>query len=74
MGEHRYKCVCVSTEDYGDGPAAEVVAFATLSVIPDGSNWRELPAVFKIKVPVGTRPGAIYRFVLEEIKEEVGDA
>ena len=67
MPEYRYSCVCVTTEDYGDGPYAGPEAIATLSVLPDGSHWRERPVSLKIAVPVGTRPGGIYRVVIEEV-------
>lgn len=66
MAEYRYRCTMVTVKDYGDGPCAGVNASATLTILPDGSHWSERPATIEIGVPVGTRPGAVYRVVIEE--------
>lgn len=67
MAEYKYRCVEVVTYDYGDGPAAGGFAEAVLSVLPDGSFWRDRPATLKIGVPLGTRPGTVYRVVIEPV-------
>lgn len=66
MPEYRYRCVKVTTTDYGSGPSAGKVSVASLAVIPDGSHWQSKPATIDILVPIETRPGSIYRVVIEE--------
>jgi hypothetical protein len=66
---YQYRCTVVTTEDYGDTPATGQYAEATLSVIADGSFWRDRAATIKIGVPVGTRPGALFRVTIEEMQE-----
>lgn len=65
MTTYRYRCTKVVTTDYGDGPAAGQDALASLVVIADGSHWQDRPAGFTKRVPLGTRPGTIFRVTIE---------
>lgn len=67
MPEYKYRCTMVETKDYGDGPEAGVTSRAMLSVIPDGSRWDDRPQAIFIRVPVGTRPGGLYRVSIDSI-------
>jgi hypothetical protein len=72
MSCYRYRLTEVVTRDFGDTPAAGKMVSGVLSVIPDGTPWHNRPATISIGVPEGTRPGGLYRVVIERINE--GDA
>jgi hypothetical protein len=67
--KYRYRLVEVITHDYGDGPAAGVYAEGLLSIIHDGSFWRDRPATLKIGVEAGRRPGAEFEVSIREVGE-----
>ncbi|MEA3044538.1 MAG: hypothetical protein QOH47_2376 [Sphingomonadales bacterium] len=60
-----YRVIAVKTTDYGDGPATGRAAWAVLSVVPDGSHWQSRPTNLEISVPVGSRPGGLWKLTLE---------
>jgi hypothetical protein len=67
--KYRYRLVEVITHDYGDGPAAGVYAEGLLSIVPDGSFWRDRPATLRVGVEVGRRPGAEFEVLVREVGE-----
>lgn len=67
---HRYRLTKVTTEDYGDGPHAGQFAIGELSVIPDGSFWRDRPQTLNIGVPLGTRPGAEFEVTIAALADK----
>lgn len=76
MAEYGYRAIEVTTRDYGDPlkrehdgtPIAGPVAIATLAIIPDGSHWQDRPQTITTRVPLGTRPGGLWRVVIEPVE------
>lgn len=64
-----YRCTSVTTVDYGDSPSAGQSATAEMAAIPDGSDWTSRPPILKVSVPVGTRPGGLWRITIEEVQD-----
>jgi hypothetical protein len=60
----RYRMTRVVTTDYGDGPAAGQRAIGHLARIPDGTAWDDFPQTIAIGVPLGTRPGQVFRITI----------
>jgi hypothetical protein len=62
------RLVAVVTEDFGDSPGAGREAAGRLALVPNGTSWR-MTGQLTIPVPVGTRPGAKFRVLIEELPD-----